>query len=269
MLALRHDTDIDGAADELRSLARDARNLLVNPDLLTLRRDYAAWVFTAESHLRALFTDPQTWAELRDATYWSICDKNHGHVRMSELVRVEVEYQASRLEHLTSRLQAFAAWLGASQGHITVLDTHVLLHFQLPVQVKWAEVVGGSPVRLVVPLRVIEELDEKKYTARDDIADRSRRLLSDLRSRLGSSAPSPAKLNDDTTIEVLLDDEPRHRTQDADQEILDACENLRMAGAPVLLVTDDTGLTLRARALHVEVVAMPERYLRKPLQPST
>jgi len=50
----------------------------------------------------------------------------------------------------------------AAPGAITVIDTNVLLHHQLPDSVAWREVVGQESVRLVIPLRVIEELDEKK-----------------------------------------------------------------------------------------------------------
>src|SRR5205814_6231219 len=44
---------------------------------------------------------------------------------------------------------------------IAVLDTHVLLHYRLFDEVDWPTLVGAKPVRLVVPLRVVEELDER------------------------------------------------------------------------------------------------------------
>jgi hypothetical protein len=132
----------------MRFLAEDARNFLGAVDLIQLRMRYAAWVSSVESRLIALFSDSATWEGLRSANYWSICDKNHGHIRMAELVRDEVEHQASRLEQLSTRLRASAAWLDASPGQLAVLDTHVLLHFLPPAQVKWQKVVGSSPVRL-------------------------------------------------------------------------------------------------------------------------
>ena len=35
------------------------------------------------------------------------------------------------------------------------MDTHLLLHFLLPEQVAWKEVVGVEPVRLFLPITVV------------------------------------------------------------------------------------------------------------------
>jgi predicted ribonuclease YlaK len=107
----------------------------------------------------------------------------------------------------------------------------VLLNFLPPAQVDWPAVIATSPVRLVLPVRVIEELDEKRYIARDDLADRARRLLSQLRAQLALSAGGPTFLREAVTIEVPVDDEPRQRTLDADQEILDLLPSAQGCGA--------------------------------------
>jgi predicted ribonuclease YlaK len=150
-----------------------------------------------------------------------------------------------------------------------VLDTNVLLHFQPPDQVDWPAVVGTPEGRLVLPLRVVEELDEKKYTARDNLADRARRLLSQLQTQLATSAGGPTPLRENVTIEVPVDDGPRRRTLDADQEILDTCRELQSGGQGVTLVTDDTGMNLRGTAQGTRVVAMPETYLRRKPKPES
>jgi len=157
--------------------------------------------------------------------------------------------------------------LVAAPGQLTVIDTHVLLHFLPPDQVDWPAVIGAPTVRLVLPLRVVEELDEKKYTARDDLADRARRLLSQLRTQLAPTAGAPTPLRAGVTIEVPVDDGPRPRTVDADHEILDTCRELGLGGQPVVLVTNDTGMALRAGSAGVRVVPMPEQYLRRRPQP--
>jgi hypothetical protein len=73
-------------------------------------------------------------------------------------------------------------------------------------------------------------------------------------------------VRDGVTIEVPIDDEPRQRMLDADEEILAECELLRAVGKPVTLVTDDTGLSIRATARRITVVPMPETYLRRKPQ---
>jgi hypothetical protein len=261
MLRLRTTTDIDRAASELRARARDLTNFLPTADLLQLRRKYVAWVSTVERQLIALFDDPETWVGLRSVTYWSIADPTAVHLRPEELIRDEGEYQASRLDDLAQRLDHLPRHLLDRSSLVAVLDTNVLLHFLPPAQVKWTEIVGEPPIHLVIPLRVIEELDEKKYTARSNLADRSRDLLSQLRCQLASTN-GPADLDETTTIEVLTDDGPRRRSHDADQEILDACKLLHAIGSPIALVTGDTGMTIRAHGLGIEVVEMPSKYLR-------
>lgn len=77
--------------------------------------------------------------------------------------------------------------------------------------------------------------------------------------------PLRERVRDGVTIEVPIDDEPRQRMLNADEEILAECELLRAVGKPVTLVTDDTGLSIRATARRITVVPMPETYLpRKP-----
>lgn len=122
--------------------------------------------------------------------------------------------------------------------------------------------VGSKQVRLVLPLRVVEELDEKKYTARSGLADRARRLLSQLRTKIADSDDSQVPLGDGAVLEVYVPGEPRQRTADADQEVLNTCLQLQAAGADLYLVTDDAGLHIRAHAQDLAVCPMPANYLR-------
>lgn len=162
-------------------------------------------------------------------------------------------------------LEQRAARLSLAPGHIAVLDTHVLLHYQPPEQIPWPKVVGHPHVRLVVPLRVVEELDEKKYARRDDIADRARRLLPRLEAVLGP-AGAPGELRESVTIEVPVDSGPRRRPANADEEILDTCRELRqLTGREVSLVTGDTSMRLRGEARGLRVVKMPAEYERTAL----
>jgi predicted ribonuclease YlaK len=140
-----------------------------------------------------------------------------------------------------------------------------LLHFEPPKNVDWLEIVGTKAARLILPLRVVEELDMSKYRQRDEIAKRARALLSQLWKLLESTSGGPVKIREGVTIEVPVDDGPRQRALDADKEILDQCLMLKALGKPPILMSDDVGLSIRATARGVRVVAMPEKYLRKKL----
>lgn len=257
------------AATQLQSVAQRAKNLAsgsAGRDLPLCQNDYLQWVNEAELHLRAIFIEPTTWQGLYTDAHWHARRLGASSPRWGELLNTELEAQAIRLTDLSGRLQRFADHLTAAPGTFVLLDTNVLLHFQPPEQVDWVTVTDLEAIRLVLPLRVIEELDEKKYLARPKIADRARRLLSQLRERLNADEGTPAQLRDGVTIEVPVDDEPRQRRLDADQEILETARDLQWAGASVVLVTDDTGMHIRARAMELRVVDMPEQYLRQQVQ---
>jgi predicted ribonuclease YlaK len=58
-----------------------------------------------------------------------------------------------------------------------VLDTNSLLHYEPPESISWAKIAWHSPVRLVIPLRVLEEVDAKKYSTNRRLRDRARSVL--------------------------------------------------------------------------------------------
>jgi hypothetical protein len=195
---------------------------------------------------------------------WRIRDLNATSVRPFPLVQAELAAQIESLRGFADELDSRVARIVMVSGHLTVLDTHVLLHYQPPEQVNWQALVGQAAVRLVIPLRVIEELDEKKYTARSNLAERARRLLSQLRVVMAPGG-APGRLRDGVTVEVPLEGGGRARSADADQEVLDTCRELALvSGQPVTLVTADTGMTLRAEAQGIRVIAPPEELLRSP-----
>lgn len=225
---------------------------------------YLSWVELTEGHLRNVFSDLEVVHHLRTTAYWAIRDALFQPFRVARLIIVEVGEQTRWLTALSERLGTLESRLQAAPGVATVVDTNVLLQYQPPWSVDWPRVVGREEVRLVLPLRVIEELDERKYMSRDaELADRARRLLSRLWRDLGGSAGGPVPLRENVTMEVPVEDDRRVRLFDADQEILDSCEQLRNVGRPPIVITGDTGMSLRARALQLDVVRMPDKYLRK------
>lgn len=119
----------------------------------------------------------------------------------------------------------------------------------------------ASHVRLVLPLRVVEELDEKKRSPRPHLAKAAQVVLRFLEERIGEK--ERGSLGQEVSIEVLIAPGPRMRPADADQEILDACLEIgQLAGTDPALITADLGMRLRARSLGMRVIEMPERYSR-------
>lgn len=267
-LQLRDSPNIPNSVTALRSCTTELRNIVTSPsvDDTHYQNRYFNVVDGVEAQLRNVFTDPTIWNHLYGDRYWIIYAEKETAPRSIKLISDEAKEQANYIDSLIIQLERLEKWLGAAPCVMAVLDTHVLLHFQPPKEVDWCEILGSEAVRLVLPLRVIEELDMSKYRERDDIADRARRLLSQLWALLGPTAGGPVKIREGVTIEVPVDDGPRQRTLDADQEILNECLMLKALGQAVSLISDDTGLSIRATAQGVTVIPMPEKYLRKKLK---
>jgi hypothetical protein len=228
---------------------------------------YMNWVQAAQGQVRNLFTDLDTRNHFHSTAYWAIRNPAYQGFRDIELINTEATEQTEWLNTLADQLTELDNRLTSAPGTITVLDTNVLLHYQPPDQVDWLTLIDVEKVRLVLPLRVVEEMDEKKYARRDDLADRARRLLTHLWAMLAPTAGGPVELRENVTIEVPIETGHRSRPLDADQEILDTCEEISNVGHEVVLITGDTGIGLRALAIPLKVVQMPEEYLRNRPRP--
>lgn len=254
-------------ARTMRDLARQAQNLKSAVDLSAQKQQYLSWVRGAEGQLDGLFEDPSQWMDdLHTPHYWYIRDLPDASPRPSVIIGDEARRQADRLERLAlaAEAEALIAWANRDAASLAVIDTHVLLHFEPPEQVNWLRILGSSAVRLVLPLRIIEELDSKKYTSRSDLAKRARGIVSRLRTELGADPQMGVPLREGVTMEVYMPSGPRRRSVDADQEVLDDCRAILSTGTDrLVLVTDDAGLDLRARAFGVPTMPMPVRYLRE------
>ena len=270
-LRLRPEADPQNTTQVLDEAINAGRNVIasvpigtgIGPGVLPLAEAYVDWVAGVENQLHAVTLDFDVVEALHTSRYWRIRQLHEEPQRPVELVRAEIQQQTGWLEALRSDLQLRLSRIEAASGDPAVVDTNVLLEFMPPREVDWISVTGRPSVRLIVPLRVIEELDILKYDRRrQDRAERARRILPQLEAAVGT-AGAPSELRAGTTIEVLIEPTPRYRPTDADEEILETCRELQQYGSrPVSLVTADTALRLRAQALNVSAVQMPSEYAR-------
>jgi hypothetical protein len=66
---------------------------------------------------------------------------------------------------MAEQLALLGEWHRAAPGTCVVFDTNVLLHYQPLDQIDWLTELDERAVRLV-PLRVLQELDEEKHAAK-------------------------------------------------------------------------------------------------------
>lgn len=221
------------------------------------RRDrYLQWVENAEQML-SNHTDLSTVFLIFDTTrYGRIRDIDIHTARPIPLISAEIEAQHSVLEALHHDLARRLEVATATPGHITVLDTNTLEHFQLPDGIDWRRVLGRERVRLIVPSTVIGELDRHKHGDSKRLRERARNVLPKLLEMVAEDGSAKA-IREGVTLELQV--EPTPDQTDADGEILATCtEFALLTGQPVTLVTDDTRLRLRARRASLDAVAPPE-----------
>lgn len=269
-LSLRSDTSAEQAIEALTARIMAARNLpgsvarggfSYEAEAVYLKRrqaDYIDWVEVTEGQLGNVTNDPEVLTLPYTPAYYEIRQLDPRSPRAVAFIDSERARQVSALEALCDDLQRRMGRARAAPGAITVLDTNVLLHQQLPDSVAWREVVGQEGVRLVIPLRVIEELDAKKYTESDKLRRRARERLPKLYALVGAGGAPKALPNGHGTLEVFIEPGPRKRPADADTEILETAHDLgRLSGSKVTIVTGDTAMRLRAEAEGIATVAMP------------
>ncbi len=105
-------------------------------------------------------------------------------------------------------------------GRIAVLDTSAFHEFDRFWVADWAKVTEANPphasgpelpIRMVVPLVVVEELDAQKIHPNGKVRQAAREILRQLRGLERISTSSVADvlhLDNRVTIEILLDDHP-------------------------------------------------------------
>lgn len=272
-MRLKPGADVHHAIKELRRLAVEAENLYAygagpRPNqALVFRDQYLKWADTTEQTLRGLLADDAAQAGLQTERHWHIRNLTAATARPAELINAEINAQAARLRQAADALDASVGRLTGTPGQIVVCDTNVFLHYQRFDQVSWPAIAGAIPVRVVIPLIVVEELDAKKYAGDPDLRRRAQRILRALERLLSSARDSDSHavpLGDEVTLEVLGDDAGHTRRANADDEILDRCEYLeQVTGSRVLVVTGDVGMRVRAGGRRLQVRAMPEELRRR------
>lgn len=227
-----------------------------------VRANFVNWVHAAEQVLQSLFTSVPL-DRLHTERFWRI----HGAAGEAldttyQLIRDELDVQLSWLKQIIAMLEEEAARAVSAGATIGVLDTNALLHYRLFTELPWCDVLGSTSVRLVVPLRVVDELDAKKASRRKDLADRAATVLAHLERSVGARMGAPVAVQEGTEIEVYRPAAfvPDQRGPiDPDTEILDVCETLTFfAAAPAHIVTGDYGMRLRAKARNVPVARIPD-----------
>lgn len=263
-LRLKRNADPEEAFGHLDTLARDTLNAVtLARSETTQRQEYIRWVAATERSLYPVMHREDAAAIFDTPRYREICSMVVGsHLR--PLLYAEIESRAALLEEYADELFTAIERARRAPGVPVVVDKNAMLQSWSPDELRWQDELGDL-ARVIVPLRVIEELEGTARSRSDPMSDAARELLAWIDKLFPEGDEGVVPISDTATIEVLLADRPRHRPEDANEEILDAAHEVaQLSGGSVLLLTGDTGMRIRARSEGLEVLALPESWRRPP-----
>jgi PIN domain-containing protein len=159
--------------------------------------------------------------------------------------------------------QPLSAILANRPGRICVLDTSAVLHYTRLDELAWAQRVRDVPLRLIMPVAVVRELDRMNHASRQEFQHRAREILTLLETYVSTTPPDGyTTVRDGVTIEILPDEPGHVRAPSTDLEILDRCAMLcSLTGKPVTIITGDTAMRINALARGIDIIKLPDEDL--------
>ncbi len=270
-MRLQHGVTADRAIKALRELAANVETgraeIGLGTESVRRGRDrYLSWAENAELQLRAVFAESGLLDALHSERYWRIQELDRYSARPAALISAEIAKQAALLRTAAERLETYRDLATRPGTEVTVVDTNTFLHCILFTAIDWCQELQTDSVRLVLPLLVLDELDDKTFSANSRLAKRASKVLRTLDPFMEMVVThGTAELRPGVTLEVLGDDDDHRRRTNNDTELLDRTEFLhQVIERPVTIVTTDYGMRVRGKARGLQAHVMPER-LRLPL----
>jgi hypothetical protein len=270
--SLRHTMrELHGAATNIRSSERPGDVAPI--DAYFRWTDSAIGQLTAqiaERDIERLVLTPRYWALLGSPSigtpqYYAVLDREIDQ-RISDFAAASEELDAKigRWSDLATYVVPDTSFFCQGESAFDQADYHSIL------EVNWHQ-----PIRLLIPIVVVDELDDLK-DARTEVRHRARLSLAILDRVITGSPQEPHELRQpqlrqvftgqhqaptgDLTVEVLLDALGRARLPIVDDEIIDRALAIQpLAGRRVTLLTCDTAQSFQARSLGLNVVKAPRK----------
>lgn len=283
MVNLLLGADRDRLRDTLRELGAAVSNLR-SPSPGWQTRDwltaYIEWANNAAAILRGQITpadiDRLVWtgrhqllASKAGMLYPDMENSGLNHVLTSELDDRTTTFEAAH-RALDERIR-----LWSTPGTFVAFDTTVYIQGDKLEEADISDLLGltapGGPIRLLVPMAVVDELDNLKQHNKQRVRWRAGYTTAVLYRLLHTNPTEPAPLhsNDPAVIVELLPDPPGHvRLPITDDEIIDRVANAQvLAGRKITLVTYDTGQALRAGLAGLHPLRVPNAIEQEPEPP--
>jgi rRNA-processing protein FCF1 len=262
-MRLRSPGTVDGAIAAISAVQNHLSNSRQGLGAGDKQRDFLRWVENfARPQVRGWLADGEDVLAELDSAYNRVAfasGLSEGTLLM--LLNREFEAMGRLLDRASGELSVLKR-LADRAGVPVVLDTSVFMEGQPFETFEWHGLAPAlaAAVRLVVPILVIEELDDllhHKDAARREKARIVTRSLIDLhRDKPTEPASLPALQG--VTIEVILDEGWHQRRPSNDAEIIEQALRLRgVTSDPFFLASCDTRQMYRAGAVDLPWLQVP------------
>ena len=233
---------------------------------------YFGWTDNAARKLTPLITPGDLQRLVPTPRYWALFGNPAlGTPQYYALFALEVDERVSEFRAAADALdETIARW--SVPGTFAVLDTSVFIHHPEKIRdIPGAAEVGrpAEPVHLLIPIAVIDELDDLKESRDRHVrwrAGHTTGVLSglfrpevDRQVELTPSDGSRGFRAGPVTAEILFDPPGHDRLPITDDEIVArAVAVVPLAGRSMTVITYDSGMAFRARAAGLEAVRLEQ-----------
>ncbi|XVV12615.1 PIN domain-containing protein [Actinoplanes sp. CA-131856] len=256
-MILRRGQSMRHAIDVLQERIRQGENASNVVRMHQLLSHYVSWVRESEIQLRQVFADTEVVDKLFTPRHW--------HLRANGVAEDlaigpgvfhdEFDAQRRMLQEVVDNLSGFLE-LADRPGKVCVLDTNTIMHWRPFNEVTWPQEIGVKQVRLMIPLLVLDELDEKTYSGNKQLAGRAEKRLILLDQHLEAAVKGASAVREGVTVEILRDPADHRRNPDADYEILNRAEFVQqVCDDAVRVVSGDRGM--RVRGMSRDILVQP------------
>ena len=268
VIELRIGTEPDRARALLLELHRTLENISGSgrPGAETLNawREWSArasalahWQFT-ERTVREVILGPQ-FAMLQSL---AVTDYGPG---LSMLIGAEIGNRLGELDRAARQIDdAQNAWGRASL--VIVLDTGLLLNAGPRIaKVVWDDLLNAitRTAAFVIPIQVVEELDQQKMNRNGELRTNAAfalKWLGQLVDAGNTPTPFPSK-DSSSTLRVWVDENDRVPLAEVDRDIIDRVLQIKPFTSRIVIASMDQSMVFRARAYGLESVLVTQDHI--------
>lgn len=252
-MELKQPGGVDEAIDSLTELATSLKDCAHSPGAQEMRERWLTWWRAADKQLEHLFADGNMTRSLYSTRNDLSALAIGPGLRSTDALQYEIRVWTQHLKGAIAELQSLKSFL-AIPGELVVLDTSAFIEGTYFADADWQSMCGLGPretARLIVPIIVIEELDDLKRNRNSRVSDRARSVLRKLWQLHEENSTAPVELpGRRATVEVLLDSAWHVRRAVNDDEIIIRAAFVHtITGNTVTLASGDNAMLYRAGAV--------------------